>query len=74
MKPNRVQVRKADRVQALLRELPGWELAGDGKALRRQLKKPTVQAAVAFVAYVAELAEAAPLEGVPVFPVEGLSR
>lgn len=41
-----------------LEELPGWDLAGNGRALERTYLFPTLRAAVAFVALVAEVGEA----------------
>jgi 4a-hydroxytetrahydrobiopterin dehydratase len=59
LKPERVQTRlRPERIQAQLEELPGWELAGDGRALERTYLFPTIRAAVAFVALVAEIGEA----------------
>jgi 4a-hydroxytetrahydrobiopterin dehydratase len=59
LKPERVQNRlRPERIQAQLEELPGWELAGDGRALERTYLFPTIRAAVAFVALVAEIGEA----------------
>lgn len=59
LKSERVQSRlKPERVQSKLGELPGWDLAGDGRALERTYLFPTIRAAVAFVALVAEIGEA----------------
>lgn len=59
LKPERVQTRlRPERIQAKLEELPGWELAGDGRALARTYLFPTIRAAVAFVAVVAEIGDA----------------
>jgi 4a-hydroxytetrahydrobiopterin dehydratase len=59
LKPERVQTRlRPERIQAQLEELPGWELAGKGRALERTYLFPTIRAAVAFVALVAEIGEA----------------
>lgn len=59
LKSERVQVRlKPERVQSRLQELPGWGLAGDGRALERTYLFPTIRAAVAFVVLVAEIGEA----------------
>ena len=59
LKPERVQTRlRPERIQAQLEELPGWQLAGDGRALGRTYLFPTIRAAVAFVALVAEIGEA----------------
>jgi len=59
LKPERVQTRlRPERIQAQLEELPGWELAGDGRALERAYLFPTIHAAVAFVALIAEIGEA----------------
>lgn len=41
-----------------LKDLPGWEVTSDGKALARTYEFPTFRAAVAFVHFVAEVAEA----------------
>jgi len=59
LKPERVQNRlRPERIQAQLEELPGWELAGDGRALERTYLFPAIRAAVAFVALVAEIGDA----------------
>lgn len=59
LKPERVQTRlRPKRIQAQLEELPGWELAGDGRVLERTYLFPTLRAAVAFVALVAEIGDA----------------
>ena len=59
LKPERVQSRlRPERIQARLEELPGWKLAGDGRALERTYLFPTIRAAVAFVALVAEIGDA----------------
>jgi len=59
LKPERVQTRlRPECIQARLAELPGWELAGDGRALERTYLFPTIRAAVAFVALVAEIGDA----------------
>jgi 4a-hydroxytetrahydrobiopterin dehydratase len=59
LKSERVQTRlRPERIQAHLEELPGWDLAGDGRALERTYLFPTIRAAVAFVALVAEIGEA----------------
>lgn len=38
---------------------PGWELADDGKAIRRTYTQPSFRCALAFVAWIGELAEVA---------------
>jgi len=59
LKSERVQTRlRPERIQARPDELPGWQLAGDGRALERTYLFPTIRAAVAFVALVAEIGEA----------------
>ena len=59
LKPERVQTRlRPERIQAQLDELPGWQLAGDGRALERTYLFPTIRAAVVFVALVAEIGDA----------------
>jgi 4a-hydroxytetrahydrobiopterin dehydratase len=59
LKSERVQSQlRPERIQAQLEELPGWKLAGDGRALARTYLFPTIRAAVAFVALVAEIGEA----------------
>ena len=49
---------KAERIQAALRELPGWALTAEGTALSRtfQVTVPASRPLVAFAGYVAELA------------------
>ena len=38
LKPERLQTKlRPERIQARLEELPGWDLAGDGRALERNL-------------------------------------
>ena len=59
LKSERVQTRlRPERIQERLEELPGWALAGDGRALERTYLFPTIRAVVAFVALVAEIGEA----------------
>ena len=59
LKPERVHTRlRPERIQKRLKELPGWELAGDGRSLERTHLFPTIRAAVAFVALVAEIGDA----------------
>ena len=45
LKPERVQTRlRSEHIQAQLEKLPGWELAGDGRALGRVYLLPTIRA------------------------------
>ncbi|WP_165249904.1 4a-hydroxytetrahydrobiopterin dehydratase [Paludisphaera soli] len=47
----------AEESQALLRVVPGWNLAGDGKRIRREWKVRSFVAGLAFFEKVGELAE-----------------
>lgn len=47
---------KAERIQLLLRGLPGWGTARNGTAISRSYRLPSQRAAVAFALYVNELA------------------
>lgn len=48
-----------EEAQALLTQLPGWELAADGKSLRRRIEFRNFRDALAFVNKLGEIAEAA---------------
>ena len=56
--PRLARKMKAERIQRLSRELPGWKPVR-GKEITRTYALPSFRAAIAFVNYVAELAEAA---------------
>lgn len=43
---------KPERIQELLKALPGWQLAANGKAIERMRTLPTGQVAALFGAYV----------------------
>ena len=47
---------KAERVELLLAQIPGWKLSFDQKALTRSFQFPTTEKAFAFVNLVASLA------------------
>ena len=47
---------KAERIQELLRQLPGWTLLRGGAALTRQYTLPGYRSTLAFVNFVSELA------------------
>lgn len=47
-----------DRVKAMLADVPGWELAEDGKSIRRRFKLKNFKAALALVNKAGEVAEA----------------
>lgn len=49
---------KPERVQELLRALPGWQLAEDGKAIERTRTMPSGQVAALFGAYVSTYGKA----------------
>jgi pterin-4a-carbinolamine dehydratase len=50
---------KAERIQAALQELPGWELSAEGKAITRTfpVTASASRALIAFAGYVTELAQ-----------------
>lgn len=54
--PERVAKLKAERVQELLKALPGWRLGSRGRAIRRRREFDTPQAAASFATFVAGLA------------------
>ena len=47
---------KAERIQLLLRELPGWRLTRSGTAISRAVQLPGHRSALAFANFAAELA------------------
>jgi len=69
LKAERIQEKlKAERIQSklgtgrideLLAEVPGWEVAEDGRSLRRVYELPTLRAAGLFVQLATEVGEAA---------------
>jgi pterin-4a-carbinolamine dehydratase len=54
--PDVVQRLKAERVQELLKLLPGWKVVGGGRALERSREFDSRQAAASYAAFVAGLA------------------
>ncbi len=47
---------KAERIQAGLQQLPGWQLVGDGAGIARLFAVPSVRAGALFASLVAEVA------------------
>jgi len=47
-----------DEAKAMLNEVPGWELANDGKAIKRQFKFKNFKQSLAFVNKAGDIAEA----------------
>lgn len=47
---------KAERIQAGLAQLPGWQLVGDGAGIARLFAVPSVRAGALFASLVAEVA------------------
>jgi 4a-hydroxytetrahydrobiopterin dehydratase len=47
----------ASEAKAMLGQVPGWEFANDGKAIKRRFKFKNFKAAIAFVNKVGEIAE-----------------
>jgi pterin-4a-carbinolamine dehydratase len=54
--PDVVERLKAERVQELLKLLPGWKVVGGGRALERAREFDSRQAAAAYASFVAGLA------------------